>query len=51
MGAVDIAVLVIVCAAFVAAVGVIIYRKVTKKGGCDCGCDCCPHGCSCKNKK
>ncbi|MDE7453260.1 MAG: FeoB-associated Cys-rich membrane protein [Clostridia bacterium] len=46
----EIAVLVIVCAAFAAAVGFMIYRKIKHKGGCcDCGCDGCT-GCSkCKS--
>ncbi|MGN0804799.1 MAG: FeoB-associated Cys-rich membrane protein [Candidatus Coproplasma sp.] len=47
----DIAIICVVGVAFLASVGVIIYKKVTKKGGCDCGCDCCPHSCNCKNKK
>ena len=45
----DIAIICVVGVAFLVAVGVIIYKKVTKKGGCDCGCDCCPHGCNCKH--
>lgn len=51
MSPLDIVIVCVVGVAFVAALGVIIYKKVTHKGGCDCGCDCCPHGCSCKNKK
>ena len=56
MNPVDIAVIVIVCVAVVAAVGYIIFRKVKHKGGC---CDCsscsscggsCPH-CTQKNDK
>lgn len=48
MGATEIAVIVVVSVAFVAAVGYIIYRKVRHKGGCDCGCEGCPHACRCK---
>lgn len=50
MSVTDIVVVVLVCVAVLAAVGVIIYRKVKHKGGCcDC-CDCC--GCTqCKGKK
>ena len=48
MGAIEIAVIVIVSVAFVAALGYIIYRKVRHKGGCDCGCSGCPHACHCK---
>ncbi|MGN1373521.1 MAG: FeoB-associated Cys-rich membrane protein [Candidatus Coproplasma sp.] len=44
----DIVIICIVAVAFIAALGVIIYKKVKHKGGCDCGCDCCPHSCSCK---
>ena len=48
MSGVDIAVTVVVCAAALAALGFILYRKLRHKGGCcDCG-DCC--GCShCKD--
>ena len=49
MGALEIAIIVIVSAAFAAAMGYIIYRKVTHKGGCDCGCGGCPHACHCKD--
>ncbi len=51
MGPFDIAVIVLVCAAFAGVCGWLIYRKVKHKGGC-CGCDCgcgsfcgesCPH--------
>ncbi len=52
MGAVEIAVIVIVAVAFAGVAGWLIYRKVKHKGGC-AGCDCgcgggvgCPH---CKN--
>ena len=49
MGAFDIIIICLVVVAFVAVVGVIIYKKVTKKGGgCGCGCDGCPHACHCK---
>ncbi len=51
MGALEISIIVIVAVAFAAAVGYIIYRKVTHKGGCDCGCAGCPHSCHCKDKK
>lgn len=47
MGAAEIAIIVVVCAAFAAAVGYIIYRKVKGKGGCDCGCAGCPHSGTC----
>ena len=50
MGALEIAIIVVVCAAFAAAVGTIIYKKVTHKGGC-CGCDC-GRGCAfCAQRK
>ena len=48
MGAVEIAIIVAVGVAFLAAVGSIIYKKVKRKGGCcgcDCGCTSC-HGCT-----
>lgn len=49
MGAFDIVIICLVAVAFAAVVGVIIYKKVTKKGGgCGCGCDGCPHACHCK---
>lgn len=47
MGALEIAIIVVVAVAFAAAVGYIIYRKVTHRGGCDCGCSGCPHACHC----
>lgn len=47
MNVTDIVIIVVVAVAFVAAVGAIIYRKLKHKGGCDCGCDCCPHACNC----
>ena len=46
----EIAIIVVVAVAFVAAVGAIIYRKVKHKGGCDCGCGSCPHACHCKGE-
>lgn len=50
MNGVDIAIIVVVCAAFAAAVGFLIYRKVKHKGGCcDCGCEHCSG--NCKDKK
>ena len=51
MTAVDIAVIVVLGVAFLAAVGFIIYRKVKGKGGCDCGCNTCPHCDKCKGDK
>ena len=47
MSPLDIAIIVVVSVAFVAAVGAIIYRKVRKKGGCGCGCSGCPHSSGC----
>ena len=49
MGAIEIAVIVVVSVAFAVATGYIIYRKVKHKGGCDCGCEGCPHACHCKD--
>lgn len=51
MGAFDIAVIVVVAVAFAAAVGAIIYRKIKHKGGCDCGCESCPHCSACGKKE
>lgn len=55
MNGVDIAVIVIVSVAFVAAVGSIIYRKVKHKGGgcgdCGCGCEGCSLHCNCQHTK
>ena len=52
MGAVEIAIVTVVGVAFLAAVGVIIYRKVKHKGGCcDCGCSSCPSCSACSQKK
>ena len=51
MNGVDIAVIVIVCAAVAAVAGWFIYRKVKHKNiGCDCGCGSCS-GCSACNHK
>lgn len=54
MGPVDIAVIVIVGAAFVAVVGTMVYRKIKHKGGgcsyCD-GCSGCAHCNCCDSKK
>lgn len=48
----DIIVIAAVSVAFVAVVGVAIYKKVTHKGGgCDCGCEGCPHACNCHGQK
>ena len=48
----DIVVIVAVSVAFLAVVGVLIYKKVTHKGGgCSCGCDGCPHSCHCHEGK
>ena len=43
MGAFDIAVIVVLSVAFVAAVGFTVWRKIKHKGGCDCcgGCSRC----------
>ena len=49
MGPLEIVIVIAVGAAFLAALGVIIYKKVKHKGsGCDCGCS----GCSaCRQNK
>ena len=47
MNGIDIAIIVVVSALFVAALGYIIYRKLKGKGGCDCA-DCASCG-ACKN--
>lgn len=47
----DILVIVVVSVAVLAVIGVAIYKKANGKGGCDCGCEGCPHNCACKNKK
>ena len=49
MNGFDIAIIVIVSVAAVAAIGYLIYRKVKHKGGCDCGCEGCS-GCSACNR-
>lgn len=51
MGVVDIVIVCVVGVAFLSAIGIIIYRKVKGKGGCDCGCSSCPHACNCHSKK
>lgn len=53
MSAVEIAIVVVVSVAFVAAVTAIVIRKIKYKGGCDCGCEGCPHcgACNGKDKK
>ena len=53
MGAVDIAVIVVVSVAVLGALGNIIYRKIKHKGACcDCGCGCGCDGCTgCKPDK
>lgn len=51
MNPVDIAVIVIVCAAVLGVVGYLIYRKIKHKGGCcDCS-DCASCGGSCPHCK
>lgn len=46
MSAFDIAVIVIISVAFVAAVGAVLYRRLIKKdGGCSCGCEHCKAAC------
>lgn len=40
MSGVDIAIIAVVAALFVAALGYLVYRKVKGKSGCDCGGDC-----------
>lgn len=49
MNGFDIAVLITVCVAFAAVVGVIVYRKIKRKSG-GCGCDCASCG-KCNRKK
>ncbi|MGN1103506.1 MAG: FeoB-associated Cys-rich membrane protein [Candidatus Coproplasma sp.] len=46
----DIVIICVVAVAFVAVMGVIIYKKVNHKGGCDCGCSNCPHCYNCKQQ-
>lgn len=43
----DIVIIVLVSIAFVGVVGYLIWRKAKGKGGCDCGCEGCPHACNC----
>ena len=46
MSGIDIAIIVVVCVLFAAALGYIIYRKVKHKGCCDCAdCASCSGGC------
>jgi hypothetical protein len=51
MSAFDIAIIILVSVAFVAVVAGVIYKKVKGKGGCDCGCDGCPHCTACHSAK
>lgn len=51
MNAFDIAVVVFISVAFVAVVAYMIWRKAKGKGGCDCGCDACPHCSHCGKKE
>lgn len=52
MGALDIAIIVIVSVAVFAAIGTIIYRKLKHKGsGCGCGCDSCSACSKCNKQK
>lgn len=48
MNAIDITVIVIVCAAVAAVVGMLVYRKLKRKG---CGCGDCSLCDRCKTKK
>ena len=53
MSGLEIALAVIVAAAFLTALGLIIYKKLSgKSGSCDCGGSCsgCPHACKKINK-
>lgn len=54
MNGVDIAVIVIVSAVFVAVIGTLIYKKIKGKGGgcdgCGCGCEGCSLHASCRHK-
>lgn len=50
MNGVDIAVIVVVSVAVLAAVGYLIYRKVKHKGGC-CDCSSCGGNCNCCKQK
>ena len=49
MSGIDIAIIVVVCVLFAAALGYIIYRKVKHKGCCDCA-DCASCG-GCKKSE
>ena len=51
MGALDIAIVVIVSVAVVGVIGYLIYIKIKHKGGCDCGCSSCPNCSSCKGRE
>lgn len=43
---------IVVAVIFVCSLAYLIYKKVTGKGGgCDCGCDCCPHCSHCGTQK
>ena len=47
----DICIIVAFSVAFAAVVGVIIYKKLTHKGGgCGCGCEGCPHANKCRGE-
>lgn len=50
MGAVDIAVIVIVSVAVVGVAAYLIYRKIKHKSGC-CDCSSCNGGCDCCKKQ
>ncbi len=51
MGPFDIAVIVIISVAFCAVAGCAVWRKVKRKGGCDCSsCGCCPGCAACKKR-
>ena len=49
MNGIDIAIIVVVCVLFAAALGYIIYRKLRHKGCCDCA-DCASCGACKKNE-
>lgn len=52
MNGLDIVITVVVCVAFAAAVGFLIYRKLKRKDGCcDCGCEHCSMNCKRKENK
>lgn len=49
MGVFDIVVLIVISVAVLGVAAGVIYRKVTKKGGCcDCGCSSCPSCSACR---